>query len=85
MSYLQFYCSALETLITATKGTLDTFAPLPGDADAQATISLTLASLNDVFQYKPSSTNNDKPKFRLVTTPSGLLGINLDNCDVAHN
>jgi len=85
MTVLQFYCSALYTLITANKGTLDAFDALPGDEDAQATISLSLDSLKDVFQYKPSPTNNDKPKFRLVTTPSGLLGIDLDNCVVATN
>ena len=82
---LQFYSTALYTLITANRGTLDAFDALPGDEDAQATISLTLASLSDVFQYKPSSTNNDKPKFRSVTTPSGLLGIDLDNCFVVTN
>jgi hypothetical protein len=86
MSTLQFYCSGLNTLITANKGTLDSYNVV-ADADfaAQATVTVPLSTVADVFQYKVYATSTDDPEFQMVTTPANLLGIDLSNCVVDTN
>jgi hypothetical protein len=87
MSTLQFYCSGLNTLITANKGTLDSYNVV-ADADfaAQATVTVPLSTVADVFQYKVYAASTEDPEFQMVTTPANLLGIDLSaNCVVDTN
>jgi hypothetical protein len=90
MPTLQFYCSALNTLFSAEKATLGVFEALPTTGyDAEADVSVPLAHVENVFQFKPDFSNTsasgaNKNDYRIVNNATPL-SFDLNACTVSDN
>jgi hypothetical protein len=87
---LQFYCSALNTLFSAEKATLGEFEVLPTTGyDAEAAVTVPLAHVENVFQFKPdfsntSTSGGNKNDYRIVNNATPL-SFDLNACTVTED
>jgi len=78
-TFLQFYSAALNSVITGQKALVDEFSTLPTEGFvATADVEVALATLQDVFQFKPSESGIEDVQFRLVTSTTATLPLGID-------